>query len=163
MFVSFRSSSDGSRLVDAIGPIPTDLQTSRSQPPEQWTRPSGKPHVLPASVSLACTWSWMWPPATGSSARCSAPASASCKGLPRTPPCRSWTRAGSRKCPSMVIGEHGFREGLAEESVRIDCLLEGQDRPASMWTRSDDGPTPAQRKAMEEVRAWPHRRLGRDP
>jgi hypothetical protein len=69
----------------------------------------------------------------------------------------------SRKCPSMVIGEHGFREGLAEESVRIDCLLEGQDRPASMWTRSDDGPTPAQRKAMEEVRAWPHRRLGRDP
>jgi hypothetical protein len=67
--------------------------------------------------------------------------------------------SGSRKCVSMTIGEHGFREGLAEESVRVDCLLEGEDRPASMWTGSEDGPTPAQQKAMEEVRAWPHRRL----
>lgn len=59
----------------------------------------------------------------------------------------------SRKCVSMVIGEHGFREGLAEASVRVDCLLDGQNHEASMWSGSKDGPTPAQQKAMEEVRA----------
>lgn len=56
-----------------------------------------------------------------------------------------------RKCPSMMMGEHGFREGLPEESVRVDALIDGLDKPASMWTASKAGPSQDQKDRMEKV------------
>lgn len=154
MFVSFRSSTDGSRLIDAFAPF---LQTD----PANLTLPS--PAALPATLRQASRAARLrllrmhmelevavsdreFGPLV-STRVCVVQGFAPNAAMPLLDP------SSQHKCVSMMIGEHGFREALAEESMRVDCLLEGEDRPASMWTGSDDGPSPAQQKAMEEVRA----------